>query len=426
MPTDVFSSDSANADLPAVAVESVEALAEVVRDTRVTNTPLRVAGAGTWMDAGRAVQAGRLVSLRALTGILEYVPGDLTITALAGTSHAELDAITAGEGQWIPLDPIGGTIGTIGATIATGSAGPLAATSGMPRDVILGIDAVLGQGDAIKAGGRVVKNVAGFDLVRLLTGSWGTLGIITAVSLRLRARPQMDETVAVRIPDSATELAGFLQQITSLPLEMSACELVSPVLATRLGVGDDSAMLMRFMGSEASVTAQLTAVSAALPGAMNCSREAWNRLGEGDAQSTAAIRWSVARANLPALWHAARNAEASIGGAASHATVARGVVRQVAPVGNEEALLAAWSSVSRSGADTHSSGFASGTSAQVTTVGERMPQPLWSVLCPTSVNDRLSSGIRDAFDPDRLLNRGILGEALPVANTMTHGGGSDA
>src|SRR5690606_22155530 len=126
------------------------------------------------------------------------------------------------------------------------------------------------------------KNVAGFDIVRLLTGSWGTLGIITAVTLRLRAKPEMDETIAVPVPDSASELNEVLQRIAALPLSISACELVNPVLAAGIDAGDGSCMLMRLMGSEASVSAQLQAASAALPGLVRCSREAWNVLGAGD------------------------------------------------------------------------------------------------------------------------------------------------
>jgi FAD/FMN-containing dehydrogenase len=395
----------------AIVVTDAASLAEVVREARTAGTPLRVSGGGTWMDAGRPTHALRTVSLAGISGVVEYVPGDLTITVLAGTTHADLEAVTAAENQWIPLDPAGAASGTIGATIATGSAGPLSGSLGLPRDVVLGIDAVLGQGDVIRAGGRVVKNVAGFDLVRLLTGSWGTLGIITAVTLRLRARPEMDETIALPVPDSASGLAELLQRVARLPIAMSACELVSPALASRLGVGDGSCMLVRLMGSEASVRAQLNAATSALADVRRCPREVWDGLAEGDPPSASAVRWSAARTNLPVLWQAARAAESALDRAMSHATVARGVVRQVARAPDENLLLAAWSEVGRTV-----------TGGRVTTVGERLPASVWPILCPSAVDDRLSRGVREAFDPDRLLNRGILGEATPDAGSLSGAG----
>ena len=129
------------------------------------------------------------------------MPGDLTLTARAGTTLAEIERATAAERQLLALDPYGTARGTIGATIATASAGPLAHAFGTPRDLVLGLEFVTGDGAVIRAGGRVVKNVAGFDLTRLLTGAWGTLGVITEVSVRLRALPEMEESVALAVRD---------------------------------------------------------------------------------------------------------------------------------------------------------------------------------------------------------------------------------
>ena len=136
--------------------------------------------------------------LRELSGITEYVPGDLTLTARAGTTLGEIRDATAAHGQWLALDPYGADEGTIGATIATASAGPLSTFFGGPRDLVLGVEFVTGDGVVARGGGRVVKNVAGFDLTRLITGSWGTLGVVTEVTLRLHARPRGDETFALR------------------------------------------------------------------------------------------------------------------------------------------------------------------------------------------------------------------------------------
>ena len=169
-------------------------LATLVRDAAAAGTALRIRGAGTWMDAGHPVRADATVDVGALSGITAYAPDDLTLSCGAGTTLAELDAATRAHGQWCPLLPWGGDAGTVGATIATATAGPFAERLGRPRQLVLGVRAVDGRGRVIDAGGRVVKNVAGFDLTRALTGSWGTLAVLTHLHLRLRARPAVDET----------------------------------------------------------------------------------------------------------------------------------------------------------------------------------------------------------------------------------------
>jgi len=132
------------------------------------------------------------------------VPGDLTLTARAGTTIAEIDAATAPHGQWCPLLPWGTDDGSLGATFATATYGPCSTSLGTPRDHAIGLEFVDGTGAIVRGGGRVVKNVAGFDLTRLLVGSWGTLGVITEISVRLRARPAVDETWSVAIDGDAS------------------------------------------------------------------------------------------------------------------------------------------------------------------------------------------------------------------------------
>lgn len=151
-------------------------------------TPLRIVGLGTWLGAGSPVTADTRLSLQDDSGIVAYVPDDLTVTARAGTTLHELSEALATHNQWIALDPEGEHNATIGATVATCSYGPAAALFGTPRDQVLGVTVILGTGDIVRAGGRVVKNVAGFDLTRLMIGAWGTLGVITEITLRVRSR----------------------------------------------------------------------------------------------------------------------------------------------------------------------------------------------------------------------------------------------
>src|SRR4030081_2033021 len=140
------------------ATAGAMAVAERMRAARASSTALRLVGAGTWLEGGRPGEARERLELGALTGIVEYEPGDLTLTALAATSLAEIERVTRAEGQWLPLDPPGAPDGTIGATIATASWGPLASAYGTPRDQVLGCELVSGTGDIVRAGGRVVKN----------------------------------------------------------------------------------------------------------------------------------------------------------------------------------------------------------------------------------------------------------------------------
>lgn len=171
-------------------------IAAAVREAAANRAPLRIVGRGTWLAAGSPVVADTRLSLQDDSGIVAYVPDDLTVTARAGTTLRELSETLATHNQWIALDPEGEHEATLGATVATCSYGPAAALFGTPRDQVLGMTVILGTGDVIRAGGRVVKNVAGFDLTRLMIGAWGTLGVITEITLRVRSRAMRRDSMA--------------------------------------------------------------------------------------------------------------------------------------------------------------------------------------------------------------------------------------
>jgi glycolate oxidase FAD binding subunit len=186
---------------------------EVAVVLRESTQGLRIVGGGTWLDAGHPVRAATELRLDAFAGVRAYVPADLTISIGAATTLAELNAVTQAHGQWCPLLPWGDDRATIGAVIATATTGPAAAALGRPRDLVIGLECVDGLGRVIQAGGRVVKNVAGFDLTRMMTGAWGTLGVITEVHLRLRSTPAVDETWRVTPARTGTSdaLDAFLR-----------------------------------------------------------------------------------------------------------------------------------------------------------------------------------------------------------------------
>jgi len=236
-------------DALALRPQSVDELAAMIREN--TNG-LRVRAAGTWMHAGHPVRASRELHLDAFTGVRRYAPGDLTISVGAATSLAELDAVTRAEGQWCPLLAWGDDAGSVGATIATATAGPFAEALGRPRDLVLGVECVDGRGRVIRAGGRVVKNVAGFDLTRLVTGSWGTLAVITEVHLRLRARAAVDRTYYIE-GASAEQVTAFTRGKFA-PL---AAVSLSDSVAKALGRSGRGAWLLRLAGNESFTDAAL-------------------------------------------------------------------------------------------------------------------------------------------------------------------------
>lgn len=253
---------------------SLDELAALITDAAQRHRVLRLVGRGTWLDGGAPVASdAEPLHLDAFSGVIEYEPGDLTITVGAATTIAELDAVTAAHNQWCPLSPWGGDDGSVGATVATATPGPFAHALGLPRDLVLGLECVDGTGKVLRPGGKVVKNVAGFDLVRLMTGSWGSLAAITRVSLRLRARPAVDETWHVPLLDgaAAARARDALRRSKTPPI---ACEVTAaglPHAATAAG------LLVRIAGN-AAVVAAARAEVAALGDARLVDTASWSQL----------------------------------------------------------------------------------------------------------------------------------------------------
>lgn len=366
------------------APDTVSGVADAVRTAVGEGTPLRVVGGGRWLRAGGPVEAARSLDVSGLAGIIEYVPGDLTLTASAGTTLAEIEEATAAHGQWLPLDPFGDPRGTLGATLATASAGPVGGSIGLPRDVTVGLAFVTGEGEVVRGGGRVVKNVAGFDLVRLTIGAWGTLGIITEATVRLRARPEVDETLALVLPAERDALATLLSTIRATSVEPLAAELLSPACATRIGLGDHGILLVRIAGNaigvlhQRSILANLTTV-AVVPD------ETWSSLRQSDPAEAMVVRVSRRPSELSRLWWVAM----TVPGVDAHATLTRGIVRLRLTSGDEQAL-AGFDPDDRRVVECGSNGR-HGTRQASQEV------------------DVIAGRLRKAFDPHRILNRGIFG-----------------
>lgn len=182
-----------------------------------------------------------VLSTRLLSGLDVYEPADLTLTVGAGTTLGELEEVLEEHGQWVSLDPPGGGARTVGAAVATGAAGPLWAMYGAPRDNVLGLTVVTGDGRTLRLGGRVMKNVAGFDLVRLMVGSRGTLGVVVSASLRVFPRPEADRALVLQDGELGA-LVATARRVATAPVLPASASLVSgpPRLVVRLHGAADS------------------------------------------------------------------------------------------------------------------------------------------------------------------------------------------
>ena len=213
------SSGDATAILPikdAVAPQSQDELAAAVRSAYETSTPLYPIGGGTSLDFGLSAKApGRGLSLARLNRVIDYPARDMTVTVEAGVTMKSLADALAKERQRLPIDVPQADRATIGGVIATNWNGPRRYGEGSLRDFVIGISAVDGRGQPFKGGGRVVKNVAGYDFCKLLTGSLGTLGVITQVTLRLKPIPQQSALVACSLRDAAAAERLLAALVTS-------------------------------------------------------------------------------------------------------------------------------------------------------------------------------------------------------------------
>ncbi len=200
------------------------ALASCVRDAAAAGAAIVPLGLGAHRALGHApTRYDVALSTRALTRIVDYAPGDMTVTVESGVTLAALDAVLAPEGQWLPVDPPLPEQTTVGGLIAADLAGPLAASQGRVRDLVIGTAMTTADGREVRAGGRVVKNVAGYDLMKLMIGSLGTLAVVTEATFKVRPRPQTTRLLALTCADrtAALALAPRLADLDEVALAIS-------------------------------------------------------------------------------------------------------------------------------------------------------------------------------------------------------------
>lgn len=209
--------------VPVIRAATAEAVIDAVRDAFARSGTLEIVGTGTRRGYGRPVDADTRLDLSDLAGVVDYDPAELVLTARPGTPIAEIVALAAGHGQHLAFDPPdlaplwGGTSGsgTLGGALALGLGGSARPFAGAPRDHFLGFAAINGVGEPFAAGGKVIKNVTGYDLPKLLAGSLGTLAVLTEVTIKMLPAPRARATLAWSGLDAGAAVALMTAALAS-------------------------------------------------------------------------------------------------------------------------------------------------------------------------------------------------------------------
>jgi glycolate oxidase FAD binding subunit len=267
--------------MPTHIAATEDEIIEAVQQAREWKAPLEIVAGGTKRNLGRpVVTMGSTLDVSGLTGIVSYEPEELILTAKPGTTVAEISHVLAEKGQrlgfeppeWGPLLGADGGLGTIGGTISADAAGPSRVQYGAARDQLLGIRGVNGLGEAFKAGGKVVKNVTGFDVPKLVCGAMGTLCVLTEVTLRVFPKPLLSTTLAVR-GLSPEDGFALLRKVWTSPLE-----------ATGLCFSKDT-VLIRLEGEKEPLAAKCATARSLAPAHafedIEQGEIAWGAIGDG-------------------------------------------------------------------------------------------------------------------------------------------------
>lgn len=227
----------------------IQQLSETIRKAVTDRVPLRIRGSGSKDFYGLAL-TGEVLDTRSWTGVEEYEPTELVLTARTGTPLGEIEATLANKGQMLAFEPAHfGPHATLGGCIACGFSGPRRACAGSVRDFVLGVRMLNGKGEALRFGGQVMKNVAGYDLSRLVTASFGTLGLITEVSLKVLPLPELESTIRFEM-DETTAIAS-MNRWAARPLPISGTCHTGNLLSVRLsGAAPAVAAALNKLGGE--------------------------------------------------------------------------------------------------------------------------------------------------------------------------------
>jgi glycolate oxidase FAD binding subunit len=230
--------------------DAIQQFSDQIRAAAAGRTPLRIRGGGTKDFYGVRLD-GETLDTRAYSGIVDYEPTELVLTARAGTPLADVEAALAGGGQMLAFEPPHfGADATFGGCIAAGLSGPRRAAAGSVRDFVLGVRMLNGAAEDLRFGGQVMKNVAGYDISRLLAGSFGTLGLLLEVSVKVLPRPELERTLRLDMPEQ--QAIEQINRWAGEPLPLSASCIVDGALYLRLsGAAPAVEAARRRLGGEA-------------------------------------------------------------------------------------------------------------------------------------------------------------------------------
>ncbi len=291
-----------------------------IKDAAAAGEPIAVQGRGTKLGMLRPVQAARTLSTRELTGITLYSPQELIVSARAGTTVVELERVLAEKGQHLIAEPpdlthlLGAGEATIGGVVATNLSGPRRIAWGATRDHVMGVRAVNGAGETIRSGGRVLKNVTGLDLCKLLAGSHGTLAVITEVTFKVLPAPELTGSLIWAVPTAEAGVAKLSAALGS-PFGVSGAAFLPAAaagLVPRLAGLVGPVAIARIEDFAASVAYRLGRLRESLGGELlddGQSREIWRAIRDvrplaseaGDAIWRLSLRPSRGPAALDAL-----------------------------------------------------------------------------------------------------------------------------
>ncbi|MDH6261164.1 FAD-binding protein [Bradyrhizobium sp. BR13661] len=254
-------------------VRDAKDVEEVVRAAIANEQPIEIIGHGSKRSIGHAMATNAVLDLSALNAVTSYEPNELIVTLQAGAPLADVLSLIDAKNQHFAFEPVNtapllGTpaLGTIGGMIASGLAGPRRIRAGGARDHLLGAHAVSGFGDSFKTGGKVVKNVTGYDLCKLLAGSWGTLSVMTEVTLKVMPKPEAERTLLLRGLDDAVANKAMTAALGS-PYDVSAAAHLpkSAFRARTDGLGDvagegEAVTVLRLEGITASASHRATSL----------------------------------------------------------------------------------------------------------------------------------------------------------------------
>ncbi|MDH4450939.1 MAG: glycolate oxidase subunit GlcE [Rhodoferax sp.] len=246
------------------STDALEPLLDQIRHAAAQRTPLRIRGGGSKDFFGR-LRPAAVLDTRSLSGVVDYAPSELVVTVAAGTPLAQLETLLAAHGQCLPFEPPhfgwSGGAATVGGMVACGLAGPARASVGSVRDYVLGLKLVNGRGELLTFGGQVMKNVAGYDVSRLMAGALGTLGLITEVSLKVLPIAPGEATLV--FPMAQAEALEHLHRWGGQPLPLNASCWVHDASGGQAG---RDLLFVRLRGAVAAVEAACAGMLADVPG----------------------------------------------------------------------------------------------------------------------------------------------------------------